>query len=81
MCDDGDPCTREACSSGMCSWTPDPTCGADGGLGDGGMVAPSGGCGCRVTSASGAPAAVLALLGLALLGLARRRRQRGAPPC
>ncbi len=81
MCDDGDPCTREACSSGMCSWTPDPTCGGDGGLGDGGMVTPNGGCGCRVTSASGAPAAVLTLLGLALLGLARRRRQRGAPPC
>ena len=78
-CDDGDPCTTETCGAGgRCAWTPDPLCGADGGLGDGGVVPPAPGCGCRSVSTDGG----LAGLGWIMLGLvislrrmsARRRR-------
>ncbi len=72
MCDDGDPCTRESCSSGMCSWTPDATCG-DGGMGDGGVVTPPSGCGCR-TAGTPSPAHLGWLLVVALAFVRRRRR-------
>lgn len=76
MCDDGDPCTIDACGEdNRCMSTPDPAC-TDGGMtGDAGMEGGGGGgCGCATPGSGPNPStALLVLLGVAWT-IRRRRR-------